>query len=249
MSQTHSNFTKSFSSAMSQVMNVNPAFIKVHNRSCLTGKSPYCGLDVEEIKAHHRARRLAAGGRSRGGGGSNKKTDDDKNDKNYSNKKNNQWTMDRSCKSLAVNCTVYAGKETLASLRELVKNGSLRVSMWNGDISSFLLLSAMNGASYELHKAPTSPPPTEQAIEIPPLVTDLKPMIYACGATIFFLCLFLMYRCIKHSVLLKLNRFTEINSDKIEPKKLEPLPEIDKSESEEEEEVEEAKPGTYIATL
>lgn len=197
--------------------------VTVTDTSCTTGQRPYCGVDVPGIRAHHRAKRLAVGGRMKG---KTKKTSPK--DNSYNSYRGT--TVDLTCNSMSANMTMYGKNVTsleisLDLLRQLQLNNSLVIPLWDGRvITSSFMLSAMEDTSYSLHEAPTPkpkpPPPTE---DMPPLVVDLKPMIYAGAAFGGLITLCVLWKFIKHSWLLSRKRFTPINSDRVDRNKSQQL--------------------------
>lgn len=195
--------------------------VTVIDTSCVTGQRPYCGVDVEGIRAHHRAKRLAVGGRMKGKSKSKKNPKDNSYDNSYGYKGS---SIDVTCDSLSANMTVYGKNVTslemsLDLLRQLQLNNSLDIPLWDRRvISSSFMLSAMDGTSYSLHEArtPKSLSPTKG---MPPLTVDLKPMIYAAAAFGGLITLCILWKFIKHSWLLSRKKFTPINSDRVDQKK------------------------------
>ena len=55
----------SLKQGIASLTSIPSKLVSVKDINCTTGKQPYCGVDVEDIRAHHRAKRLA-GGRTRG---------------------------------------------------------------------------------------------------------------------------------------------------------------------------------------
>ena len=139
--ETQSNFTESYTAALSALTRLKPSLIKVLDETCVSGNRPYCGVDVASHQAHHRARRLAAGGRAKMAGGGKKSSDDDKDKGSFSY----NGGVPLKCDGVAVNMTVDADQNVLENLRELLVNGSLVLPMWNGNITPAFMLSAMKG--------------------------------------------------------------------------------------------------------
>ena len=190
--------------------------VTVENITCKTGQRPYCGVDVEHIRAHHRAKRLALGGRMRGS--SSKKKNDGKIN-NYSQ----YGTVELACESFSANITVHGANASLLEsklnhLRFLQKSGTLAIPLWDGHfIYSSFMLSAMKSVSYDFHEAPEPTqrpkPPTEP---MQPIELDLKPLLYAGGAMLGLVLTCVLWKFIKHTWLLKKKKFTSINSDRID---------------------------------
>lgn len=195
--------------------------VTVTDISCATGQRPYCGVDMEGIRAHHRAKRLAVGGRIRG----SSKTKANSKDNSHSSYQYQGSSIDARCESFSANITVSGKNATrlemcLELLQQLQLNNSLDIPLWNGRvISSSFMLSAMDSASYSLHEAPTPKilSPTEPGL--PPLTVDIKPMIYAAAAFGGLITLCILWKFIKHSWLLSRKKFTPINSDRVDHKK------------------------------
>ena len=195
--------------------------VTVTDTSCATGQQPYCGVDVEGIRAHHRAKRLAVGGRMNG----KTKTKQNPKDNSHSSYQYQRSSTDVTCDSLSANITVSGQNVTrlempLHLLRQLQLNNSLDIPLWDGGvISSSFMLSAMDGTSYSLHEAPTpkSLSPTEPGL--PQLTVDIKPIIYAAAAFGGLITLCIVWKFIKHSWLLSRKKFTPINSDRVDHKK------------------------------
>ena len=191
--------------------------------SCSTGHWPYCGVDVENIKAHHRAKRLV-GGRMKGK--SSKKNNEQKSQNSY------REPSYLTCTGLTANITVE-GKDlteletSLGLLRHLLSNNSLVIPLWDGrSIHPSFMLSAVEGSSYSLHQAPATDQPSTPTNELPPIEVDLKPLFYALGGILglIFLCVF--WKFLKHSWLLYRRKFTPINSDRVDHKKVQQLQRI-----------------------
>lgn len=193
------------------------------NIACSTGHWPYCGVDVEIIQAHHRAKRLV-GGRMKGK--SSKKNNEQKSQNSY--RGSNYLT----CTGLAANITVEGRNLTkletsLGLLRHLLSNNSLVIPLWDGtSIHPSFMLSAVEGSSYSLHQAPATDQPSAPTNELPPIEVDLKPLFYALGGIVglVFLCVF--WKFLKHSWLLYRRKFTPINSDRVDHKKVQQLRQI-----------------------
>lgn len=197
--------------------------ISVKQTDCTTGQRPFCGVDVEKIREHHRARRLV-GGRMKG------KSTKNKNNGGYNSYRE---TVDLTCEALSANITVSGQNLTLLEmsldlLRHLQANNSLIVHLWDGQrVHSSFMLSAAEGSSYSLHEAPVArsphPLPTES---LPPLEVNLTPMIYAGAGILGLVCLCVLWKFIKHSWLLYRKRFTAINSDRVDHRKAQQLQRI-----------------------
>ena len=195
--------------------------VTVADTSCVTGQRPYCGVDVEGISVHHRAKRLAVGGRLNG----NSKTKTNPKDNSHSSYEYEGISIGVTCESLSANLTVSGKNVTrlemsLELLRQRQLNNSLDIPLRDGRvISSSFMLSAMDGSSYILHEAPTpkSVSPTEPGL--PPLTVDIKPIIYAAAAVGGLITLCILWKFIKHSWLLSRKKFTPINSDRVDHKK------------------------------
>ena len=193
------------------------------NIACSTGHWPYCGVDVETIKAHHRAKRLA-GGRMKGK--SPKKNNEQKSQNSY------REPSYLTCTGLAANITVEGKNLTkletsLGLLRHLLSNNSLVIPLWDGrSIHPSFMLSAVEGSSYSLHQAPATDQPLAPTNELPPIEVDLKPLFYALGGILglIFLCVF--WKFLKHSWLLYRRKFTPINSDRVDQKNVQQLQRI-----------------------
>ena len=190
--------------------------ISVKEIDCTTGQRPFCGVDVEKIRAHHRARRLV-GGRMKG-----------KNTKNKYNGRQRSYreTIDLTCEALSANITVFGQdftllKMSLGLLSHLQANNSLIIPLWDGrSIYSSFMLSAIEESSYSLHEAPTVKSPYSLPTEdMPPLELNLTPMIYAGAAILGLVFLCILWKFIKHSWLLYRKKFTAINSDRVDHKK------------------------------
>ena len=198
--------------------------VTVTDTSCNTGQRPYCGVDVEGIRAHHRAKRLAVGGRMNGKS-KNKNNPKDKSYNSYDSYEYQGNSNDATCDSLAANMTVYGKNVThlemsLELLRQLQLNNSLDIPLWDGRvISSLFMLSAMDGTSYSLHEAPIPSKPYPPTEGMPPLTVDITPMIYAAAAFGGMITLCILWKFIKHSWLLSRKKFTPINSDRVDHKK------------------------------
>lgn len=193
--------------------------IKVNESNCMTGQRPYCGVDVDTIRAHQRARRLMSG-RFSGKRTKNK----NKESSSYSLYHRN---IDLTCEALSANITVSGKNLTLLKmsldlLKHLQANNSLIIPLWDERVlySSFML-SAIDGSSYSLHEAPeTEPPPPLPTKNVPPLEVNLTPMIYAGASIVGLITLCVLWKFIKHSWLLYRKRFTPINSDRVDRKKV-----------------------------
>ena len=191
--------------------------------SCSTGHWPYCGVDVENIKAHHRAKRFV-GGRMKGK--SSKKNNEQKSQNSY------REPSYLTCTGLAANITVEGKNLTeletsLGLLRHLLSNNSLVIPLWDGrSIHPSFMLSAVEGSSYRLQQAPATEQPSTPTNELPPIEVDLKPLFYALGGILglIFLCVF--WKFLKHSWLLYRRKFTPINSDRVDHKKVQQLQRI-----------------------
>ena len=214
------NLTNSLEKRINNLTSIPLGQITVSNTSCATGHQPYCGVDVESIRAHHRVRRLAVGGRMKG----KTKSKNDKQFNSYNSYRIN--TVKEKCNSLSANITVYGKNVTaleilLDLLRQLQLNNSLVIPLWDGSViySSFML-SAMDDASFSLHEAPTPTPRPPAATEgMPPIEVDLKPMMYAGVAIVGLITMCILWKFIKHSWLLSKKKFTPINSDRIDHKR------------------------------
>ena len=191
--------------------------------ACSTGHWPYCGVDVDNIQAHHRAKRLV-GGRMRGK--SSKKNNEQKSQNSY------REPSYLTCTGLAANITVKGKNLTkletsLGLLRHLLSNNSLVIPLWDGrSIHPSFMLSAVEGSSYSLYQAPATDQPSTPTNEPPPIEVDLKPLFYALGGILglIFLCVF--WKFLKHSWLLYRRKFTSINSDRVDHKKVQQLQRI-----------------------
>lgn len=191
--------------------------------ACSTGHWPYCGVDVDNIQAHHRAKRLV-GGRMRGK--SSKKNNEQKSQNSY------REPSYLTCTGLAANITVKGKNLTkletsLGLLRHLLSNNSLVIPLWDGrSIHPSFMLSAVEGSSYSLYQAPATYQPSTPTNELPPIEVDLKPLFYALGGILglIFLCVF--WKFLKHSWLLYRRKFTPINSDRVDHKKVQQLQRI-----------------------
>ena len=191
--------------------------------ACSTGHWPYCGVDVDNIQAHHRAKRLV-GGRMRGK--SSKKNNEQKSQNSY------REPSYLTCTGLAANITVKGKNLTkletsLGLLRHLLSNNSLVIPLWDGrSIHPSFMLSAVEGSSYSLYQAPATDQPSTPTNELPPIEVDLKPLFYALGGILglIFLCVF--WKFLKHSWLLYRRKFTSINSDRVDHKKVQQLQRI-----------------------
>ena len=190
--------------------------VTVKGINCATGPRPFCGVDVEDIRAHHRARRLV-GGRMKGKSSS----------KNKGGSINSyRQTIHLTCDALYANIKVYGRNLTLLQmsmelLRYLQSNNSLVIPLWDGrSIYSSFMLSAIDDMSYSLNKAPTTaPPPLPPTESMSPLEVDLTPMIYAGASIVGLIAMCVLWKFIKHSWLLYRKRFTPINSDRVDHKK------------------------------
>jgi len=195
--------------------------VTVTDTSCATGQRPYCGVDVDGIRAHHRAKRLAVGGRMKG----KSKPKQNPKDNSYSSYEYQGSSIDATCGSLSANMTVSGKNVTrlemsLELLRQLQLNNSLDIPLWDGRvICSSFILSAMDGTSYSLHEAPTPKPISPTTPGLPPLKVDIKPLIYAAAAFGGLITLCILWKFIKHSWLLSRKKFTPINSDRVDHKK------------------------------
>lgn len=193
------------------------------NIACSTGHWPYCGVDVENIQAHHRAKRLV-GGRMKG---KSPKTNNEQKSRN-SYREPSYLT----CTGLAANITVEGKNLTkletsLGLLRHLLSNNSFVIPLRDGrSIHPSFMLSAVQGSSYSLHQAPATDQPSTPTNELPPIEVDLKPLFYALGGILglIFLCVF--WKFLKHSWLLYRRKFTPINSDRVDHKKVQQLQRI-----------------------
>ena len=191
--------------------------------ACSTGHWPYCGVDVDNIQAHHRAKRLV-GGRMRRK--SSKKNNEQKSQNSY------REPSYLTCTGLAANITVKGKNLTkletsLGLLRHLLSNNSLVIPLWDGrSIHPSFMLSAVEGSSYSLYQAPATDQPSTPTNEPPPIEVDLKPLFYALGGILglIFLCVF--WKFLKHSWLLYRRKFTPINSDRVDHKKVQQLQRI-----------------------
>ena len=191
--------------------------------ACSTGHWPYCGVDVDNIQAHHRAKRLV-GGRMRGK--RSKKNNEQKSQNSY------REPSYLTCTGLAANITVKGKNLTkletsLGLLRHLLSNNSLVIPLWDGrSIHPSFMLSAVEGSSYSLYQAPATDQPSTPTNELPPIEVDLKPLFYALGGILglIFLCVF--WKFLKHSWLLYRRKFTSINSDRVDHKKVQQLQRI-----------------------
>lgn len=222
-SKEKDNLNNSLKQAIKDLTGMPLDHVTVTDTSCKTGQRPYCGVDVPDIRAHHRAKRLAVGGRMKG------KTRK-KNQKSNSFSSYRDKTFDVTCNSMSANMTVY-GKNTtsleisMKLLRQLQLNNSLVIPLWDGRvIASSFMLSAMEDTSYSLHEAPTpKPKPLPPTDGMPPLVVDLKPMIYAGAAIGGLIIMCVLWQFIKHSWLLSRKKFTPINSDRVDQNKTQEL--------------------------
>ena len=192
--------------------------------NCTTGQQPFCGVDVENFKAHHRARRLVSG-RTRGTGSKNK------NKKGKSFSINN--VVDLKCEAVLADVSVTSKNlslilKSLDSLRHLQENNSLIVSLQDEQlIHSSYLLSAVDGSLFSFNQAPTTePPPPPPKEDSSPLTVNLMPLIYAGGSIIGLVTLCVVWKFIKHSWLLYRKKFTAINSDRVDHKKAKRLQKI-----------------------
>ena len=193
--------------------------IKVIETNCTNGQRPYCGVDVETIRAHQRARRSVSG-RVKGKSTKNQKKEGSSNLLYFGN-------IDLTCEALSANITVSGKNLTLLKmsldlLRHLQANNSLIIPLWDRRIlySSFML-SAIDGSSYSLHKAPKTEPPAHLPTKsVPPLEVNLTPMIYAGASIVGLITLCVLWKFIKHSWLLYRKKFTPINSDRVDHKKV-----------------------------
>lgn len=157
-----------------------------------------------------------------------------------SSKKNNEQKSQNSyrepsyltCTGLAANITVKGKNLTkletsLGLLRHLLSNNSLVIPLWDGrSIHPSFMLSAVEGSSYSLNQAPATDQPSTPTNELPPIEVDLKPLFYALGGILglIFLCVF--WKFLKHSWLLYRRKFTSINSDRVDHKKVQQLQRI-----------------------
>ncbi|XP_068700512.1 uncharacterized protein [Montipora foliosa] len=190
--------------------------------NCTTGQQPFCGVDVENLKMHARKKR-AVGGRMKG--------------TNTKKKKNNKVSsfssydaIDLTCEAILTDIKV-SGKNlsllerALNLLRHLQENNSLSFILQDGQVfySSFML-SAVDGSMFSYHQAPTTEvPPLPPTYNTEPLTIDLMPLIYAAGSILGLVTLCVVWQFIKHSWLLYRKRFTPINSDRVDHKKVKRL--------------------------
>ena len=193
------------------------------NISCSTGHWPYCGVDVENIQAHHRAKRLV-GGRMKGK--SSKKNNEQKSQNSY------REPSYLTCAGLAANFTVEGKNLTeletsLGLLRHLLSNNSLVIPLPDGrSIHPSFMLSAVQGLLYRFHQAPATDQPSTPTNKLPPIEVDLKPLFYALGGILGLILLCVFWKFLKHSWLLYRRKFTPINSDRVDHKKVQQLQRI-----------------------
>lgn len=192
--------------------------------SCSTGHRPYCGVDVENIKAHHHRAKRLVGGRMKGK--SPKKNNEQKSQNSY------REPSYLTCTGLAANITVEGKNLTkletsLGLLRHLLSNNSLVIPLRDGRrLHPSFMSSAVKGSSYSLQQAQATDQPSTPTDELPPIEVDLKPLFYALGGILglIFLCVF--WKFLKHSWLLYKRKFTPINSDRVDHKKVQQLQRI-----------------------
>ena len=225
MKDNKEDLKNSLSRAMERWTNFPRQKITVKAINCTTGPQPFCGMDIENFKAYHRARRLVSGGRTRGTGSKSKKN------KGRSFSTNN--VVDPKCEAVLADVSVSEKNlslilNSLDLLRRLQESDSLVVSLQDEQlIYSSYLLSAVDGSTFSFNQAPTTepplPPPTENSS---PLTVNLMPLIYAGGGIIGLVTLCVVWKFIKHSWLLHRKKFTAINSDRVDHEKAKRLQKI-----------------------
>lgn len=127
------------------------------------------------------------------------------------------------CDGLMVNATLRPPSKvnkTLELMISLLYNRTFEIEVYDGrQLTAELIFAAAKGTQFSRYKAPPplffAPRPRENARS---LQTDLKPLIFTVGSVLALVVLYVIYRLIKHSVFLRINKFTRINSNKI-PKK------------------------------
>ena len=186
------------------------------------GPKPYCGIQLESIHKHSRARRAVGGGRGRGGG-TNKKQNSEIDSQFFKDYYNMQ---EPDCEGLVVNATMKLPEratmnQTLELMISHLHNRTFNIEVYDGSIlTAELMLAAEKGLHFSRYKAPPLPTfyPTMAPKDLPPLKTDLRPLIFTAGSILALVTLYVVIRLIKHSVFLRMNKFTKINSNKTRKK-------------------------------
>ena len=172
---------------------------------------------MESIHKHSRARR-AVGGRRGSSGNTNKK---DKIDTNFFAEYYNPEEPD--CDGLAVNVSLRPPandltlNKTLELLLSHLRNRTFIISVYDGSyISAELILEAEKGSHFSLYTAPPLPYESRffPAKVIPPLETNWMPLALTAGCIIGLVVLYVLIRLVKHSIFLRMKKFTNINSNK-----------------------------------
>lgn len=229
-------FAESFRYSVGNLTQLDYDRIQVDDVNCSTGAKPYCGIEVDNIHKHSRARRAVGGGRGRGSSGNNKKKD--KIDSNFF--AGYYYNQEPDCDGLAVNVSLKPPtndltlNKTLELMLSHLHNRTFDISVYDGSyLTVELILAAEKGNSFRLYTAPKPPLPDRffPTRVMPPLETDWRPLIFTAGSIIGLVVLYVFIRLIKHSIFLRMKKFTKINSNKTTKKKLVKVQEEKKSKN------------------
>lgn len=220
MKDNKDDLKSSLSRAMEGWTNFSRQNVNVKAINCTTGPRPFCGMEVENFKAYHRATRLVRGTGS-------------KSKQNKGRPFSTNDVIDPKCEAVLADVSVSEKNLSLILksrdlLRQLQVNDSLVVSLQDEQlIYSSYLLSAVDGSTFSFNQAPTTepppPPPTENSS---PLSVNLMPLLYAGGGIIGLVALCVVWKFVKHSWLLHRKKFTAINSDRVDHEKAKRLQKI-----------------------
>ncbi|XP_001633509.2 uncharacterized protein LOC5513265 isoform X1 [Nematostella vectensis] len=216
--------------AIGQLTSTSRSYIDVTKSTCVSGVQSNCGVDTSIVdSSSHRARRAVGGGRARGSSSDDSKKKDSSSNSYSTTLQYFTKTLpeDKSvpCESLVINATIWeaGGKnieDVIKQVVDSVKNGSLGIQLPSEIFKATFIIFATKNSSYELHVSPyIYKPPIPTARSIPPLTTNLKPLIYTGGAVLGLISLCVIYQLVKQTFLLRRKKFTDINSDRVNSRK------------------------------
>lgn len=131
------------------------------------------------------------------------------------------------CSSMVINATIKKDDSISRSLANTIKlitdsvnNGNFELKLWDGSqIKASFLLSKLYNSSYVFHRGHYEVSTDFPTKAVPPIHTNLWPLIYSAIGVFSLIALCIMWQCCKQSYLLRKKKYTDINSNRVNSRK------------------------------
>lgn len=109
---------------------------------------------------------------------------------------------------------------TIKMITDSVIRGKFELKLWDGSqLKASFMLSKLANSSFVFHRGPEEVSTDTPTKLVPPIHTNLWPLIYSGIGVFSLIALCILWQCCKQSYLLRKKKYTDINSNRINTRK------------------------------